>query len=1080
MMGSPGDGGVERPSVAVLREAFAGVELAATDAVIAALRQSGMRVEVLDGAQVGDPDRLTGGRYHALVLGDARFWPASALGTLAAYLRPAAGTGPAGSLVALGGPFLSAPQYRAGGRWDARAAAVARVVPLAAPLAIPPVGAWQPSGATPASRVHVTAEGGGLAFAIPDLRGWGVASAATAYPPGHTLVAFEARGTAGNGGCIVEWLERDGSRWIANVPLGQDWRPHVLTPRDFLYWPTPGVFGRGGPGDALHPEDAVRLSVGMNTSSGPQRFFLRGLGTLAPDAAPDLAGAALPLLTGLAPLPSGGADQAYIIPESVRLHLEGGQCLVRRLPEIGPARGAVSPVYRPRGLGLPGPHGPLAERFIPVVTARAADGALRGAPGAVLLHAAGPEAGAAWILLGLPPDLLASAAGYAAEFTLQALSAVWRGSWLLSGGTHGPAVDARSAIPLGASVVPGAAAAPLTVEFWLDGRRVAAEGVPAGAEAAEVRASAAAPEAPAAGETVDLEVRLTSGGQTLDTVCSALRFCDGPPARRQPLVTAVGGGFQAGGEPFRPVGINYWPRSTSGLRPELFVRGWLSPQLYDPDVVEADLAEMARLGFNLVSGVQYDDACQAPPLRDFLARCDAHGIRVNLFLAGASPLALDVDRVTALVAAAGLQRDGAVFAYDLAWEPNAGMFAGRAQQLAAPWTAWVEDRYGSQARARGAWGYPGGAEGPTDEQLLGDGPWRGMVAAYRRFLDDFVTEGYGRVWRALRDMGDAHLLGARTGYGGNGQMVVVTHLPLDLQGGALFLDFVSPEACGVGPDYAHTADCGLTTAYASAVGAGKPVFWAEWGLSIWADAVGLQGTQRELYRSMYRMMAESGAAGGAGWWFPGGYRVNEGSDYGIFNPDGTPRAAALEVSRAGAMQGASWAPDVWIAVDRDRHVEGYAGVLRAHGAAYVGELAAGRRPGVLLPGTGTTSADCPLTAVGGGPHGGFGPLQALNAAFVRVRADGVDVSDGGAVRLPTTLDVTLGNTAPAAWVDNVALSIHLPDGTVRYAALPGGPVPYLQTVSMAAIPLPALHGTIALRVEARGRAAFGPTFRLRA
>jgi hypothetical protein len=254
-------------------------------------------------------------------------------------------------------------------------------------------------------------------------------------------------------------------------------------------------------------------------------------------------------------------------------------------------------------------------------------------------------------------------------------------------------------------------------------------------------------------------------------------------------------------------------------------------------------------------------------------------------------------------------------------------------------------------------------------------------------------------------------------------------------------------------------------------------------MSIWADPASGQATQGTLYQSVYRMIAASAANGGSGWWFPGGYRVNEGSDFGIFNPDGTPRPAAQAVSQAArqlAAQGAVPAPDAWITVDRDRYVQGYAGILAAQGPAYAQEVAAEHVPGVLLPGSGTTSATCQLTAVGGGAYPGFGPLQALNAAFVRVRAGGAAVRTGESVSLPATLDVTLGNTAPATWTDNVALTIRLPDGTVRYVPLPQASVPYLRMVTLSGIQVPAAQGTVTLGLEARGRAAFGPTFQFQA
>ena len=37
----------------------------------------------------------------------------------------------------------------------------------------------------------------------------------------------------------------------------------------------------------------------------------------------------------------------------------------------------------------------------------------------------------------------------------------------------------------------------------------------------------------------------------------------------------------------------------------------------------------------------------------------------------------------------------------------------------------------------------------------------------------------------------------------------------------------------------------------------------------------------------YRMFIESGADGVFFWWYPGGFRLGENSDFGIINPDGT-------------------------------------------------------------------------------------------------------------------------------------------------------------------------------------------------
>ena len=88
------------------------------------------------------------------------------------------------------------------------------------------------------------------------------------------------------------------------------------------------------------------------------------------------------------------------------------------------------------------------------------------------------------------------------------------------------------------------------------------------------------------------------------------------------------------------------------------------------------------------------------------------------------------------------------------------------------------------------------------------------------------------------------------------------------------------------------------------------------------------------------------------------------------------------------------------------------------------------------------------------------------------------MQSGASLTAPATLDVTVGNTATSSWAANVALSIRLPDGSVQYQPLPQSSVDYLQLVTLKGVQLPAVHGTVQLRMEARGRAAFGPVFQL--
>src|SRR5205807_476168 len=86
------------------------------------------------------------------------------------------------------------------------------------------------------------------------------------------------------------WQEKDGSRWIAAVPLQRDWTHFAVAPREFLYWPDSPTGGRrGAEGDRFHPERAARLSLGYASSHratpGDHLALLASLGS-APDPFP--------------------------------------------------------------------------------------------------------------------------------------------------------------------------------------------------------------------------------------------------------------------------------------------------------------------------------------------------------------------------------------------------------------------------------------------------------------------------------------------------------------------------------------------------------------------------------------------------------------------------------------------------------------------------------------------------------------------------------------------------------------------------------------------------------------------------
>jgi hypothetical protein len=583
-------------------------------------------------------------------------------------------------------------------------------------------------------------------------------------------------------------------------------------------------------------------------------------------------------------------------------------------------------------------------------------------------------------------------------------------------------------------------------------------------------------------------VQLLSRRKVVDSLTHAFRVL-AKGAVGNSFVRVKEGRFVLEGKEWHPHGVNYWPSYVAGMEAAQYWGHWLSPAFYDPETVEKDLSLLERLGVNAVS-VQ----CNAPdhlrPLNDFLARARAHGIFANVFLNGAHPLYPDDKLVSTLIRQGRLAENEAIFAYDIAWEPAIGRHEQR-RAWNKEWNRWIREQYGSEQNAVEQWGFEPQTrdallDNPSDDQLVNDGPWRMMVAAYRRFADDLISRRYGRITRLIRKLDPNHLIGARTGYGGTGQPGVVPAFPFDLVSGAKHLDFVSAEGWGLSGPWEDIRTGGFTTAYGRWASNGKPVFWAEFGATIYPQASRRKvAEQARIYQHIYRMILESDADGSAGWWFPGGLRIDENSDYGIINPDGTPRPAALALQAFAprikkprgapattvgahgsaptpAAPGAEPSPvilseaknPITILIDRDLHPSGYAGIWERAKAAYLSAIQVGKPVIVKTEATGKTTANMPLVNVGNLPYRPpsswqfpyvpRGPLKHANAEFNFLRIKNAsgkwqDVEDGNEVKVnvnqPLELRIGVSNTGDADWVADrgmgrvfVQTTIHHPDG----------------------------------------------------
>jgi hypothetical protein len=353
------------------------------------------------------------------------------------------------------------------------------------------------------------------------------------------------------------------------------------------------------------------------------------------------------------------------------------------------------------------------------------------------------------------------------------------------------------------------------------------------------------------------------------------------------------------------------------------------------------------------------------------------------------------------------------------------------QRWDADWARWIDERYGSVAAAEADWGVrvprlDGRVTSPPNDQFSKDGPWRVMLCAYRRFMDDLMSRKWNDASRKLRRLDPNHLVSFRQGNLGAFDFTLTAtpkHVDLIAMEGYSFLPGeVGPNAAGFVNRYLH-----FTTR-------GKPFFWVEFGSSAW-DQREMRPTDEKLasqarsHELVYRAALENGANGTSPWWYGGGYRVCEQSDFGILNQDGTLRRSAELLRdyapRFRARPGYP-AADTWFTMDRDAHAGSHWYVAFNDGAkAFKAAADEGKKLGIRTPATGTTSVDMPLLAVGNKPYNGHNPPKYLDAEFngFKIKAgDGpwIEVAQGARIRVPKNTPImaaaSVGNIQEATWL----------------------------------------------------------------
>jgi len=1075
--------GVEpRRQVAILKDSTVGIDAATADAVAEALRREKFEVEFLSAEKVCDPALLSPKKHFLYVIPNAKAYPAAGADALARYL------GNKGSLMVLGAPPFEKPLWKHEGRW-VDGAFVRDAMKNQKPTrmlydfdkATPGKAAdWAQSGAY---RKHTAAEivPGGVQGSTGCLK---ITFDYESGSPTGCGASMKPQADAASGGLLCFWVKGDGQtarlavrlvegdapdqRGIAVVWINKNWTYHVLRPENFRR------IGRGDPHKARRVSfELIDQNLTPFVANGKHTVWVDQIGTAAHSfpGVGDAEGNLFPLIETVSP-----PYKTYPLTNIASLNIVGAEAM--KLPTAATASSCYA---RPEGKGFERGY---KWRWIPLVRAFDKDGVERGTPAWMLLHQAPLSEGPAFAdavrrlvganIASVPVAAEGSALAVCTVSDPAAIKEMARtgffsemarrisdGVFLSRAGSQEFSYWPGEKVRLGAAVVNhGAQQVNITVRI-----RVCAERGKDAVFQKESKltikpcgsATAKCEWAPKQFDSQSYVVttELLRNGKVIDVISHEMGVLATEKAPRDAFVTTRTGDFWLEGKKWYPVGVNYWPRYAIALEQEDYVFHWLSPGFYNPEEVERDLRQLESLGANFVA-IRVHHQNDRRTVLDFLRRCRNHGIRVFVFVAShvitddphyfqglMMPHHFQEKDVAEFIRATRLSENPTLMGWDLIWEPAGWLFGGKynsfgwtetapyRQRWDADWARWIDERYGSVANAEADWGVPaprldGRVTSPTNEQFKEDGPSRVMVAAYRRFMDNLMSRKWNDVTRTLRQLDPNHLVSFRQG-----------NLPpwdFTLTATPKHVDFFAMEGYGFKPDAKGTNAAGFINRYIHFTTKGKPYLWVEFGASAWDRATMQPGEKEIAYQGqchelIYRAAFETGANGAAPWWLAGGYRISENSDYGILNPGGTlrPSGALLQQYAAKFKTPHSYPkPETWFTMDRDAHNGAHWRIALNEGAeAFAAAAAQSRQLGIRTQGTGTTSADTPLLAVGNTQYNGRNPPKYLDAEFnwLKIKSAGgdwIEVRNGAHIRVPRNKPIlaaaSVGNLQDATWL----------------------------------------------------------------
>lgn len=975
------------------------------------LTENGYATVILDAEMLCTPGYLEEAQVSLLVLPYAKRLPMKAIPTVTAYLEQG------GNLLVLNGPAWVEPVAALDGKWQTpeeyrMQQAQRPVTHHILDFNKESIESWYRSAYRPESPTTFTmvkegpvVHSAALEVHIPELEGWDSVCRTfetSPFPEGFTDMVFSARGGAKTNLLAVEWSEEDGSRWLAVVPLTTNWQQFRLSPESFKFWES--VPSRAP--TTFNPAQARMIAFTLAYShtghmTGEHWFQVSEVGA-------EKAGGETTVLSEEIPLPPldivAPSYKFFDMKGVTSLCAAKGQQMLDQQHFLLPKKmQSVHPRPEAGGFAKGRPW-----RWIPLLEARAADGDLRGYPAAMLIHGDGKYQGGIWASFAIDDGGWYESEEASAAI-LSVLARMKEPVFLMDGGAAYYTCFEDQEVALGATVVnlKEDAASDLSVSVTVqdgDGNTVGSASwsdvTLSGTESKSFVNTWVPPNTSTDGFQVI--TRLLRGEALLDYAEHELYVWK--PKENPSFVSIEDGDFVLEGKRWRPHGVNYMPSSGIGIEWSHYFEHWIGAEAYHPKVIQRDLERCAAMGCNAVSIFIYRKSMEAQNLLDLLRRIDLLGMKANLSLRPGTPMDLQKEGLRDLIGYYRLAENDTVYAYDLAWEPQ---FRQQERDPFNPqWEAWIIERYGSVEAAEEDWGCSvarddeGAIIGYRQEMITGGDEWAPMIAAYRRFLDTLLYEKYGEARRFVRSLDPNHAVSFRMSMAGDPTDQNYSTILYDFAYLAGAVDILEPEAYGRIGNWEKVKPGWFTYEYGRWANPALPVMWAEAGVHVWDMAQMQPGKdalafQAKYYTDFYRMLIESGADGIFWWWYPGGYRTNEKSDYGVINPDGTDRPVTAVIrNHANAFIDGPDAKEVdhMLYFDRDSHKNGLTGIYNDLEASFWKAIGARKTPGLNTEGSGTDSTNCPLMAVGNRPQTKHNPPKYLDAFFDRVEIQQKDGS----------------------------------------------------------------------------------------